>query len=114
MISDSRKLNIQDYSGEGNDLEVLVNWNEVVKPAKYVKFSIGGKECVVKKEHFLHLAFILADEREQVKLVIADVTEVFNRDTVITIKATRLIQKGEDINIPVTISRDSRGNVKLK
>ena len=114
MVKESIKLNVQDYSGEGNDLEILVNWNEAVKPAKYIKFSVGGNECVVKKEHFLHLAFTLANEREQDKLIIADVTEVFNRDTMITIKASKLIQKGESINIPVTISRNSKGEVTLK
>lgn len=115
MIKESRKINVQDYSGKGKDLELLVNWNSVVKDCKYVQFKIGDEKCIIKKENFLYLSFLMADEKEQDKIIQADLKNVQNRNTIISIEATRDIKKGESLNIPVTISTDTKtGEVRLK
>ena len=115
MIKESRKLNVQDMSGKGKDLELLVNWTSVVKDCKYIQFKIGQEKCVIKKEHFLYLSFLIADDAEQDKIIVAELTNVQNRNTIITIQATKDIKKGEELNIPVTISTNPKtGEVQLK
>ena len=115
MIKESRKLNVQDMSGKGKDLELLVNWNSVVKDCKYIQFKIGKEKCVIKKEHFLYLSFLIADESEQDKIIVAELTNVQNRNTMLSVTTTRDIKKGESLNIPVTISTNPKtGEVQLK
>lgn len=103
MIKDRQKLVFKDYSGRNNDAVVEVNWNSFVKDGKFVKITVGDKTVVLKKDHLFSMLFMLADDREQDKLISGRTTlsRVRKIQRVIGVKATQDIKAGDSLNIAI-------------
>ena len=115
MIKSNRKFNLSDIAGRNRDATLEVNWNDMVKDCKYIKLTMNGQTSVISKEDYMFLAFMIADEDEQQTLINPNLTFTENRQTMISVQATRDIAKGDSLNIPVTISTNPKtGYVMLK
>ena len=59
-----QRLVLPDASGKGNDICADINWNEASK-GKYIKFTLGNKSCIVKKDYVMSILFMLGSAKEQ-------------------------------------------------
>jgi len=106
-----QRLVLPDASGKGNDISADINWNEASK-RKYIRFTLGDKTSIVKKDHVLSILFMLGSAEEQDKIISPFVkqTRVTKFTKLVGITANRIIQKGEPINVLLefTLSEDGR------
>ena len=120
MIKGNRKLALQDLSNRGNDVSLEVNWNRsrAVKNCKHIKVKIGdGAEAIISQNHLFALLMAISPPKEQERMVenYMDYQEVRNHQTVVDIKASVDIQKGQIFSVPMTISVNSAtGEVRIK
>jgi len=97
------KLLVEDLSGRGENVIFQINWNKLVRNKGYIKIQIGDKEAVVDRDHLWSILFMLGSEEEQDKLITPFVkqTAVQKFFKVIGVTTTRIIGKGEMINVPI-------------
>lgn len=118
MLKGNRKLALQDFSGEGSEVTLEVNWNKYVKGAEYVKLKVGdGPEAIVKQDHLFMLLMAIAKPKQQEKMVgtMANYQAVRNYRTVVDIIAQANIQKGQRYGVPLTISfNEATGEMRVK
>ena len=100
MLNNYQKLVLPDKSGKSNDIFAEINWNEASK-GQYVRFTLGDKQCIVKKDHLYSILFILGNEKEQDKIISPFVkqTRVTKFTKMIGITTGKNIGKGELINV---------------
>lgn len=119
MIKNYEKLRIPDES-KINDVLAEVNWNphdKSIEDCKKIRFTVGGKTAIVKKEHLTGFLFAIGNEEEQRKMI--PVVQRRSRwyETVISVKAKKDIHKGEDITFPLkltlpTIEEEALADIK--
>lgn len=106
MIKGYEKLKIPDEN-KAQNIIAEVNWN-VHDPksmnCKLIRFSMGDKVAVVKKEHLMAVLFAIGNEEEQRKMIPTTTLRSRWYETVVSVKATKHIQKGEEITFPIKLS----------
>lgn len=95
MISDYTKF-------EHENLVIEVNWNEAVKPCKYIRFSLGGKEVVINREDFYAMMMIFGDDDQKEKLIPVVETNVRAITRLLKVRAKKDMKKGEIMAFPYT------------
>lgn len=95
-----QRLVLPDASGKGNDICADINWNEASK-RKYIRFTLGDKICIVKKDHLMSILFMLGSAKEQDAILSPFIkqTPVTKFTKAIGVTTTRSVAKGEQINI---------------
>lgn len=109
---DRTKLAINDVSGRGEDVIFEVNWNSLVRKKGYIKISIGDKTAVVDKQQLWSILFMLGSAEEQEALVspFMKQTKVTKYFKIIGVTATKTIQKGEMLNVPLEFTLNPEDN----
>lgn len=113
MIKAHRKLSVQDLSNRGHDMSLEINWNRDVRECQYVKIKLGdGPEAIIKRDHLFEILMMLADEKQQDRIVGNSMTyqKVRNYQTVVNIEARNRIEKGDVFGVPLTISFNEKTN----
>ena len=110
MIKDHEKFRIVDENKINNFL-IEVNWNpkdEKTNHCRMLRIIFpDGKECVIKKEHLAAILFAIGNEEEQKKLIPQKLSRVRWYETVLSVKATKDIRKGENITFPIKLTMPS-------
>lgn len=110
MIKSHEKFRILDEN-KLNNFTAEVNWNEKDEKTNNCKMLRiifpDGKECIMKKEQFTALLFAIGNEEEQRKMIPQKITRVRWYETVLSIKATKDIRKGESITFPIKLTMPS-------
>ena len=103
MLSDYQKFRLFDENKQ-NEFYAEVNWdknNKVSNNSQLIKFIFpGGKSAVVKKEYLLGMLFAIGTAEEQRKMIPQTITKVRKFKTLLKIKATKDIYKGEEMVFP--------------
>lgn len=106
MLRTHEKLRLSDLNKE-NDLLIEVNWDMKDKKSndcQLLRFHYpNGAVATIKREDFNAILFLIGTPSQQRDLVPQKVTTIRNIETTLGIKATKNIQKGEMINVPVKI-----------
>lgn len=106
MLKGYEKIRIPDENKE-KDFMMEVNWNPYDKMSnecKLVRFTFpGGETSIVKREHLLSALFRIGSADDQRAMVPQKVERIRNYQTVLGITAKKDIQKGEKINVRVSI-----------
>lgn len=104
-MKDKQRLVIPDSSGKRNDIIADINWNKSSK-GKYIRFILGKKKSIIKKDHLLSILFMLGDEKEQDKILAPFMkqTNITKFTKMIGITTTRDVRKGEMINVLLDFS----------
>lgn len=107
MITQHEKFKLPDENGK-HDLIAEVNWKEddlLTNESKVIKFTFpGGKTAYVKRDYLMSFLFAIGRAEDQRKLIPQKITKVRWYETVLSIKATKDIQKGEQVTFPIKIS----------
>lgn len=107
MIENYEKFRILDEN-KTNEFYAEVNWDSEDKKSnncKLIRFTFpDGKTSVVKTSLLNELLFTIGDPEAQRKLIPQTIETVHKYTTVLGIKATKNIEKGEMINFPVSLS----------
>lgn len=107
MIENYEKFRLLDEN-KANEFYAEVNWDVKDKKSnkcQLVKFIFpDGKTCVVKKELLNTMLFAIGTAEEQRNMIPQTLETVHEYKTVLGIKATKNIEKGEMINFPISLS----------
>lgn len=111
-LREKRKMVIGDVSGRGKDVIFEVNWNKMVRRKGFIKLSINGQQAVVEREQLWTILFMLGSAAEQEKLVspFMKQTKVSKYYKVIGVTATKDIQKGQLLNVPLEFTLNPETN----
>jgi len=104
MLEEYKKFVMPDKSGKGNDLIFEVNYNSKdgkTNKCQVLRFKYGEKEGYITRDHLLGMLWVIGEPAEQRKMIPQTITKVRHYETVIGIKATKNIAKGESINVAV-------------
>ena len=106
-----QRIALPDASGKGNDICADINWNEASK-RKYIRFTLGGKTAIVKKDHVLSILFMLGSAEEQDKIISPFIkqTRVTKFTKLVGITTSRDVRKGENINVLLEFSLNPETN----
>jgi hypothetical protein len=102
MLKSYNKLKVPDEN-KSEDLLLESEWSPDDKKSnecKLIRVTLGGKTCVIKKEHFYSLLFAMGNEEEQRSIVPEAKRTSRWYETIITVKAKKDVKAGEDFNIP--------------
>ena len=106
MIKSHNKVKLTDIQS-GNHLEAEINWKEddpLTNEGKVLKFKLpGGKYAYIKREEIVALAMVLGKREEVRNLIPQKFTKTRWYETDLMIKATKDVQKGEQIIFHVAI-----------
>lgn len=107
MISHYEKFRLLDEN-KANEFYAEVNWDSEDKKSnesKLVRFTFpDGKQAIVKRELLNAFLFAIGSEEDQRKMIPQTFETVHQYTTVLGIKASKPIEKGEMINFPVNLS----------
>lgn len=107
MLTEHHIVNLIDRSGKHN-FTAEVNWNpEDAKTnnSKVIKLACAdGKTAYITREDLLQFVFAIGTGEQQQKLMPQTLTKMRWYETVLTVKAHKNIQKGENITFPVKLS----------
>lgn len=107
MILGNEKFQIPDVA-KLHDFFAEVNWNpkdEETNACKVIRFTFpDGTEALVKREHLHAILFAIGSEEEQRNLIPQVSKKVRWYETVLSVKASKDIRKGEEITFPVKLS----------
>jgi len=94
-----------DKNGK-NDVFFEVNWKDKVdiNNCQVVKVTLGEKEAYIKRDELNAFLFAIGREEDQQKMIPQKLTKVRWYETVVGVKATKDIRKGEQINFPIKLS----------
>lgn len=109
MIDTYEKFRIPDQKGE-KDFFIEVNWedNEATKDCRVLKVTFpNGDVTYVKKEYMNTMLFAIGKAEEQQKMIPQKIIRTKWYETVLSVKATKDIRKGESIVFPIKISLPS-------
>ncbi len=120
MIEGHEKFRLQDKDGK-YDLFAEVNWKDdpKIKECKVIKFELDGKTAYINRDNLLAMLFAIGRPEDQRKMIPQKQTKVKWYETVVGVKATKDIHKGETITFPLKISlpaeeKEIIGEVKKK
>lgn len=124
-LGERRTFSVGDISGRGKEVLFDINWNSLVKKKGYIRISIDGHDAVVSREHLWGVLFMLGSAKEQEQMIspFAKKTQVTKYLRMIGVTASKDIQKGELLNVPLeftynpenerlVISKGSMGQMK--
>src|SRR3990167_3324194 len=106
MLTEHHIVNLIDQSGKHN-FTAEVNWddNDKINNSKIVRLACSdGKAAYIKREHLLEFLFAIGTPEDQIKMVPQTLKKVRWYETVLSIKATKNIAKGEEIVFPVKLT----------
>jgi hypothetical protein len=107
MEKNYNKFRLVDQAGK-KDLIIEVNWNEKEEEtngSKVLKLTYpNGENAYVKREYFNSLLFVLGTPEEQQKMIPQKLTKARWYETVLSVKATKDIKKGENITFPIKLT----------
>ena len=107
MIRDYQKACIVDEKGK-NDLIVEVNWNPndpKTNECKILKLTYpDGKTAFVKRDLLNSFLFAIGTESQQRELIPQTIHKVKWYETILSVKATKNIKKGEQVTFPIKIT----------
>ena len=106
MLKDFYKLRLPDLKKK-NDINMEVNWSSDADLAdcKVVKFIFPDKsEAYIAREDLNFFLFTIGRPEDQQKMIPQKLTSVKWYETVLSIKATKDIRKGENITFPIKIT----------
>jgi hypothetical protein len=107
MIEHYEKFRLLDENKQ-NEFYAEVNWDSEDKKSnqcKLIRFIFpDGKTAVVKKDLLNSLLFTIGTEDEQRNMIPQTLETVHQYQTVLGVKATKNIGKGEMLNFPVNLS----------
>lgn len=106
MLDEQEKFTFEDQSGK-NNVTAEINWNEEVTPCKSVRFKLGDKVAYIDRKELNTFLFAIGTPSEQRKMVPQKTRRNRHYETVLSIKATKNILKGEHIRVPVSLSLPS-------
>lgn len=108
MLEKFEKFKIIDINGRDTKMRIEVNWNSDDKKSnecKILKLTFpDGNKAFIKKELLFSLLFTIGSKEEQRKMIPQKLTKVRWYETILGVKATKDIRKGEMINFPIKIS----------
>ena len=103
MLSEHEKFYMQD-KGKKNHFFIEVNY-EGNAQCKTLKFTFpNGDVAFIDKKHLVELVFAIGKPSEQREIVPQTITRTKWYETVLSVKATKDIRKGENITFPIKIS----------
>ena len=106
MIDDHQKFRLIDKNNK-NEIILEVNWDlkdEKTNQCQVVKvISPSGDETYVDRKELHGFLFLIGRRLDQEQLIPQRQQTIRNLETVLGIKATKDIKKGEYINVPVKI-----------
>lgn len=120
MLKSHEKFRMIDENKQ-NEFFIEVNRNPKDKTSNDCQLIIfvhpDGTETTIKREHVMSMVFAMGTEEQQRNLIPQRITETRFYKTVLGIKATKDIAKGEMINVPVQIplppvQREVVGSIK--
>ena len=96
-------------------MSLEINWNKTkdVQKCQYVRIKLGdGPEAIIKRDHLFEVLMMIADEKQQERIVSNSMTyqKVRNYQTVVNIEARNKIEKGDIFGVPLTISFNEKTN----
>lgn len=107
MLTSHEILRVQDL-GKKNEVLFEVNWNPKDKrsnESKLVRMTFpNGDVCTIKREELNAILFIIGRPDDQVKMIPKVERRSRWYETVVSVKATKTIQKGEEITFPLKIT----------
>lgn len=107
MIKDHQKLRVPDENKE-KDFFIDVNWNpkdSKTNECKLLRVTFpNGDVALVKREHFNAILFAIGTAEDQRKLIPQKQMRVKWYETVVSVKATKDISRGESITFPIKLS----------
>jgi len=106
MLTEYQKFQLPDQSNE-NNITAEVNYSEDpdVNECKIIRFTLpDGKKMYVKREHLNQILFAIGKAEDQRKMIPQKIRTVHWFETVLGVKATKDIRKGEMINFPIKAS----------
>ncbi len=107
MLKGYEKLRIPDENKE-HEMVWEVNWNPhdpKTTGCKVIRVTFpGGQTAIVKKEHMMAAVFAIADAEEQVKMIPVQKTLSRWYETIVSVKATKDVKKGEELTFPIKLS----------
>ncbi len=110
MLKNHEKFRLIDENKQ-NEFFIEVNRNPKDPKSNDCQLVIfvhpGGTETTVKREHLMSMIFAMGTEDQQRHLIPQKISQVRFLKTTLGIKATKDIQKGEMINIPVELKLPS-------
>lgn len=101
---------------EKDGLTVEVNWDEVSKPCKLIKFTIGDETAIIPNGDFYAMMMIFGSPEQQEVLIPVKETKVRSVTSLLKIRAKKDIKKGEIIAVPHTyfVSSSVAERIKLE
>ena len=107
MLKEFYHLRLPDMNHK-KDIEMEVNWNpadNTLNDCQVVKFIFPDKtEAYIKREDLNFFLFTIGKPEDQQKMIPQKLTKVKWYETVVGVKATKDIRKGENITFPIKIS----------
>lgn len=106
MIETYEKFRIEDQDKK-NDFFIEVNWSDDkdVKECRILKITFpNGEKAFIKRENLNAMLFAIGRKEDQRKMIPQKIETVHHYKTVLGIKATKDIHKGENINFPVEMT----------
>lgn len=104
MITGYQKFQLPDINADKNSITAEVNYSDDphVKDCQVIRLTLPhGKKMYIKRDHLNQILFAIGKEEDQRKLIPQKLSTVHHRQTVLGIKATKDIKKGEMINFPM-------------
>lgn len=107
MIEGYEKFRLSD-EGKNNEFFVEVNWdekNDKTNKCQILKFTFpDGTESFIRREYLNAMLFAISSEEDQRKMIPQTITKVRWHETVVGVKATKDIAKGEQVVFPIKLS----------
>lgn len=107
MLETHQKFRMMDL-GKKNNFFIEVNWepeNEKINQCKVLKVTFPNQDSAfIERKHLLELVFAIGKPEHQRKLIPQTIKRVRWYETVVGVKATKDIAKGETINFPIKLS----------
>lgn len=107
MINTYEKFKMMDQN-KNHDFFIEVNYNlkdETTNECKILKVTFPNNDiCYLDKKHLNEVLFAIGASAEQQKMIPQKITHVKWYETVLSIKATKDIKKGEQITFPIKLS----------
>lgn len=106
MIDTYEKFRLPDEN-KAHEMFAEVNWNtadEKTNKCQFVKLTLGDKEVLVRKEHFIAFLFAIGTGEEQMGMIPQTITKTRWYETVVSVKATKDIRKGEEVTFPLKLT----------
>ena len=109
MITEYEKFRMEDIN-KNNDWFVEVNWEdkEGIKNSEMLKITFpDGKIAYTKREHMLSMIFAIGRPEDQRDIIPYKIRKSRWYETIVSVKAKKNIEKGENITFPLKITLPS-------